>query len=89
MENVSGDFVLRELDYSSYFEMLSLDLPSSKELILEALLEDGMIIKNETGNYNITNLGAILFAKRISDFPSLARKAIRKVAALLSRVWLS
>lgn len=79
MENVSGDFVLRELDYSSYFEMLSLDLPSSKDLILESLLEDGMIIKNETGNYNITNLGAILFAKRISDFPSLARKAIRVI----------
>lgn len=79
MENVSSDFVLRELDYSAYFEMLDLDLPSDKEKILEALLNDSMIIKSETGNYNITNLGAILFAKRLQDFPSLERKAVRVI----------
>ena len=79
MENVSGDFVLRELDYSAYFEMLDLDLPSNKNALLETLLNDSMITKSETGNYNITNLGAILFAKRMQDFPSLERKAIRVI----------
>ena len=79
MENVSGDFVLRELDYSSYFELLSQDLPSDKAKILEALTNDKMIITAETGNYNITNLGAILFAKRLSDFQALARKAVRVI----------
>lgn len=79
MENVSGDFVLRELDFAAYFEMLSQDLPSDKPKILEALVEDGMIVKSETGNYNITNMGAILFAKRLSDFPSLSRKAVRVI----------
>ena len=79
MEEISGDFVLRLLDYSSYFDMLSLDLPSNKEGILYSLLEEGMISKSETGNYNITNMGAILFAKNISDFPSLSRKAIRVI----------
>ena len=53
MENVSGDFVLRELDYSSFFELLSQDLPSDKAKILEALVDDKMIAKAETGNYNI------------------------------------
>jgi predicted HTH transcriptional regulator len=38
-----------------------------------------MIAKSVTGNYNITNLGAILFAKKLSDFPSLERKAIRVI----------
>ena len=79
MEEISGDFILRLLDYPSYFEMLSLDLPSEKSGILDALLEDGMIAKSETGNYNITNLGAIMFAKKLSDFPSLERKAIRVI----------
>ena len=79
MEDISGDFVLRELDYAAYFEMLSQDLPSDKPKILEALLNDSLISKAETGNYNITNLGAILFAKRLSDFPSLARKAVRVI----------
>jgi len=79
MENVPSDFVLRLLDYSSYFEMLSIDLPDNKTSILDILLADGLISKNETGNYNITNLGAILFAKRITDFPSLERKAVRVI----------
>ena len=79
MEDISGDFVLRELDYAAYFEMLSQDLPSDKPKILEALLNDSLISKAETGSYNITNLGAILFAKRLSDFPSLARKAVRVI----------
>ena len=79
MENVSGDFVLRELDYSAYFDMLDLDLPSNSQKILEALLNDSMITKSETGNYNITNLGAILFARRLHDFPSLERKAVRVI----------
>ena len=79
MENVSGDFVLRELDYSAYFEMLDLDLPSDKERILDALLSDSIITKSETGAFNITNLGAILFARRLQDFPSLERKAVRVI----------
>lgn len=79
LENISGDLVLRYLDYSSYFEMLSLDLPSNKDGILEALLADGMVAKNEADNYNITNLGAILFAKNLSAFPALERKAIRVI----------
>lgn len=79
LENVSGDLVLRLLDYSAYFEMISYDLPSSKEAILSRLLSELMIVKSETGNFNITNLGAILFAKRLTDFPSLERKAIRVI----------
>lgn len=79
MENVSGDYVLRVLDYSAFFELLSQDLPSDKAKILDALVDDKMITKAETGNYNITNLGAILFAKRIADFPTLARKAVRVI----------
>ncbi|MEL7610353.1 MAG: ATP-binding protein [Bacillota bacterium] len=79
MENVTGDFVLRLLDYATYFEMLSMDLPNNKSAILDVLLADGMISVSETGNYNITNLGAILFSKKISDFPSLERKAVRVI----------
>lgn len=79
MENISKEFILRELDYPTYFEMLSLDLPSSIEGIIDSLLNDGMISKCETGNYNITNMGAILFAKRINDFPSIERKSVRVI----------
>lgn len=79
LENASEDMVLRLLDYPSYFDMLSLELPHGKAQIIEALTADGMIAKNEAGSYNILNLGAILFAKKLSDFPSLERKAIRVI----------
>ena len=42
---------------------------------------DRLIQPDVGGHWNITNLGAILFAKRLSDFgPSVARKAVRFVA---------
>ena len=79
MENISSDFALRVLDYPAYFEMLSIDMPDDKSSVLDVLLADGMLSPSETGNYNITNLGAILFAKHINDFPSLERKAVRVI----------
>lgn len=79
LDNVTDDFALRLLDYPAYFEMLSQDLPTDKQSILEFLIADGMVSKSDTGKYNITNLGALLFAKRISDFPSLIRKSVRVI----------
>lgn len=79
LENVPGELVLRYLDYPSYFDLLSLDIPSTKDSILEQLLTEKLIVKDEAGAFNITNLGAILFARRLSDFPSLERKAIRVI----------
>ena len=54
-------------------------MPSNQDGIMHYILEDGIVIKQDNGLYSITNLGAILFAKRIADFPSVARKAIRVV----------
>lgn len=79
LEGVSDDQVLKLLDYPSYFELLSLDLPEDKRGILESLKNDGMITKCEIGGYNITNLGAVLFAKKLTDFQFLTRKAIRVI----------
>lgn len=37
--------------------------------------EESILVKQDNGLYAITNLGAILFAKRLNDFPRLSRKA--------------
>lgn len=66
-------------DDPAYFELLSMDLPENKNGIIESLKNDGMIAKCETGGYNITNLGAVLFAKKLSDFLFLSRKSIRVI----------
>ena len=51
-------------------------LPESRQSILEKLKSEGII--KETGDlFDITNMGAILFASDLRDFPQLKRKAIR------------
>jgi hypothetical protein len=52
-------------------------LPDGRAAILDALGKEGLIAPCEAGGWNITNLGAILFAKRLDDFPTLRRKALR------------
>lgn len=79
LERVSGEDVLLSLDYPAYFDLLGLPLPDGRDAILDALRSDRLIEFNEAGGFNITNLGAILFAKQLSDFPSLNRKALRVI----------
>ncbi len=78
-ENVAAEEVLRLLDYPAYFDLLSLPLPEGRDGILSALTADDMIAPGKGGTWNITNLGAVLFAKRLADFRTLTRKAVRVV----------
>jgi predicted HTH transcriptional regulator len=56
-------------------------LPDNRKGIFDKLAADHLVQEDVGGHWNITNLGAILFAKRLADFsPSIARKAIRFVA---------
>lgn len=78
-ENLTAEEVLRRIDYPAYFDLLSLPLPEGRNGILSALKADALIIAGQGGKWNITNLGAVLFAKRLADFHSLTRKAVRVV----------
>jgi len=78
-ERASGDDVLRLLDYPVYFDLLERPLPANREGILEALCDDRIIRNSNAGGWDITNLGAILFAKRLDSFHALRRKAVRVI----------
>lgn len=69
--------VLSLLDYPTFFELLDQPLPADRENILARLAADRMIIRDPTAKWDITNLGAILFARNLDEFKSLARKAVR------------
>ena len=73
------DVVMNLLDFSTYFDLKNQPLPSSHENIMHYLEEESIVTKQDNGLYSITNLGAILFAKRMPDFPNIARKALRVV----------
>ncbi len=78
-EKVSSEEVLKLLDYPSYFELTNRPLPEAREGILQALKDDDLIQQCDAGGWNITNLGAILFAKQLGAFRSLERKAMRVI----------
>lgn len=68
------------LDCEAYFSMADINLPSSFEGYIHYLTEDNIIARQDNGLYAITNLGAILFARKLSEFPRLGRKAMRIVS---------
>lgn len=67
------------LDYNVYFDNADIPQPQDANGIAHYLFEEGILQKQDNGLYTITNLGAILFAKNLSAFPKLSRKAIRVV----------
>lgn len=78
-EHVADADVLRLIDYPAYFDLLDMPLPENRQGILTRLADDGMIQPDDAGGWDITNLGAILFAKKLDEFKRLTRKAVRVV----------
>jgi len=77
--NVNSDEVLARLDYPKFFELSGQNLPPNRSGILERLAVDRLIVPRGNDHFDITNLGAILFAKQLSTFEGLARKALRVI----------
>ena len=78
MHNIDDDEVLRQLDYDSYFSLQEKRFPDTKNSLLHTLSTEDLI-KNYNKNWDILNLGAILFCKDIRNFKDLKRKAIRVI----------
>lgn len=78
LNNTSSDDVLSLIDYPKYFELMNQPLPDNRAGILSRLTAE-RIIAPKGSQFDITNLGAILFAKEMKAFDRLARKALRVV----------
>ena len=70
---------LQLLDFDQYYELQHMAVPANVETVAYHLKEDHIIDMEEDGSYSITNLGALLLAKRLNQFPSVSRKAMRVV----------
>lgn len=79
LDNATGQRVLELIDYPGLFELLGIPLPEGRAAILEKLVQERVILTGATDRFHITNLGGILFAKKLAEFETLARKAIRVV----------
>ena len=77
--DASADDVIALLDTQTYFELLKIPYPTTRDAVLERL-QSQHLIKPTAHGWTITNLAAILLAKKLDAFsPTLARKAPRVV----------
>lgn len=79
LAGVGGDDVLDRLDFSAYFTLTRQRLPDTKIGILTRLADDRLVARHGPDLFDITNLGAVLFARDLTRFGRLGRKALRVI----------
>ncbi len=70
--------VVELLDVQAFFELLKLPYPSDRSGVIDRLLRERLVDPLD-GTLAIRRLGALMLARRLEDFPDLARKAPRVV----------
>ena len=76
-EDLEGEEVVELLAYEAYFDLLGMPRPLDISLTLHYFIKDDLIFMQDDGHFSITNLGAILFARNLSQFPLVRRKTLR------------
>jgi predicted HTH transcriptional regulator len=76
---IPGSDVLSLLDYPAYFDLTGQPLPEDRKGILTRLTAEKFLLAKGGDFYDVSNLGAILFAKDLHVFEPLQRKAVRVV----------
>jgi len=79
MENLTGQRVLDLIDYPGLFDLLGIPLPEGRSAILDKLAQERVVSAQGPDCFHVTNLGAIISAKRLNDFETLSRKAVRVI----------
>lgn len=75
--DVGGPDVLTLLDFDRCFKLLQIPLPTDQQGILGKLVDEALIVPKPGDQFDITNLGAVLFATDLGSFERLGRKALR------------
>jgi ATP-dependent DNA helicase RecG len=79
-ERVTGSEVIELIDYPAYFDLMRLPLPTGADGVLAALETHRLIQRLDGNRWNLFNVSAILFARRLRDFSRLERKAVRFIS---------
>ena len=75
-KGLSVSDVIGLLSTETYFDLMDLPHPQNSQGIIDRFLSEKLIRKHAT-EYEITELGALLFAKNLADFDKLSRKSVR------------
>ena len=78
MAGLDGQAVVELLDCQTFFELLGMPFPTARQGVIRRLVSESLIDESGDG-YSIRRLGALLLARRLRDFPDVARKEPRVV----------
>ncbi len=76
---LTAEDVRELLNVEEYFNLLSIKQPTSIEPAIVAFCEQGLVSKQDDDGYAITNLGALLIAKKLSAFKGLQKRVLRTI----------
>jgi ATP-dependent DNA helicase RecG len=77
VSDVSFSEIFELIDIEKAFELYGQRKPLDSWKALERLEREDILVPSGEGLYDITNIGGLLFAKRLETFRSLGRKALR------------
>lgn len=78
LKDLSAQDVVQLLDTQAFFELLNLPYPTDQQGVIAKLLTE-RLIESTNGHFSVFNMGAILLAKNLREFPNVSRKATRVV----------
>jgi ATP-dependent DNA helicase RecG len=79
MAHLSFAQVLEKLDVDSLFSLSGEPKPGNDAELTRKLTQSGYLREDMEGGYDITNLGAVLIARDLRDFPALQGKSVRVI----------
>lgn len=69
--------VFEILDFDAFYRMRQGRVPVEEDILFEEAVSSHVLCDNQDGTYDITNLGAVLYARDLHDFPHLSSKSVR------------
>lgn len=77
LANVPAGDVLELLNWRTWYSLQGLPEPDKPSEVLRSFVTQSIVSDEYDSSFAITNLGALLLAKDITRFPSVARKTVR------------
>lgn len=79
MEDCTEDDIIKTLSTETIVSLLRMPPSLNDGSLLDAFVDNGILLRQDYGMFSITNAGALLFAKDLTDFGLLSRRALRIV----------
>ncbi|MDL2403034.1 ATP-binding protein [Rhizobium mayense] len=77
--NVAADDLFGMLDPDPIYDLTGDPRPKNPQEIIRKMVDAGFLLDNLENRFDITNLGAIMLARDVTIFPSIAGKTVRIV----------